>query len=386
MEISGEKESKRGYYMKKVLSLILVLVLALSLGACGKSQAAQAVDDMIIGIGTVTLESESKVVAAESAYNALNNDQKAELENYAILVAARSTLDTLLAEKAVAEQKAQAAQLDAQIEAIGTVTLESGEAIKAAWAAYRAADPQVQGYVSKLDVLESADAELKKLQAKQVSDLIAAIGKVTLDSGSKIDAAQDAYNALPADIKALVENASVLTDAATAYKDLRLAQANKMLSGMRLDNDPVRGIKFYYPKAFPYYASYGYWGADVRCFALPYLGVQGDNVWLRLVCDYTADDWIFFKKITFAVDEARYYRTFSYFDVTRDNANGDIWEYVDMEVGESEIEILWAIANSKTTIIRFEGDDYYDDFTVSANDKKAIKEMLTVYEALKAAN
>jgi len=113
------------------------------------------------------------------------------------------------------------------------------------------------------------------------------------------------------------------------------------------------------------------------------MGMQGDSVWLRLVCDYTADDWIFFEKITFAVDEERYYKLFNYRDVTRDNAWGDIWEYVDIEVGEEEIKLLTEIANSEKTIVRFEGDDYYDDFTVSKKDKEAIKQMLLVYEALK---
>lgn len=83
------------------------------------------------------------------------------------------------------------------------------------------------------------------------------------------------------------------------------------------------------------------------------------------------------------MDDERYYKTFNYFDVVRDNAYGDVWEYVDIEVGSSEEELLWAIANSTQTIVRFEGDDYYYDFTVSANDKQAIRDMLTVYDALK---
>ena len=44
--------------------------------------------------------------------------------------------------------------------------------------------------------------------------------------------------------------------------------------------------------------------------------------------------------------------------------------------------MLWAIANSTETIIRFEGDDYYRDFTVTAKDKDSIRQMLTIYESL----
>ena len=103
-----------------------------------------------------------------------------------------------------------------------------------------------------------------------------------------------------------------------------------------------------------------------------------------MVCNYTADDWVFFKQITFAVDNERYTKYFNYFDVTRDNGGGDVWEYIDVDVSEGNYEeILGAIADSSETIIRFEGDDYYRDFTIGAGDKEAIRQMLTVYQALK---
>ena len=103
-----------------------------------------------------------------------------------------------------------------------------------------------------------------------------------------------------------------------------------------------------------------------------------------MVCNYTADDWVFFKQITFAVDDERYTKYFNYFDVTRDNGGGDVWEYIDVDVSEGNYEeILGAIAGSSETIVRFEGDDYYRDFTISAGDKEAIRQMLTAYQALK---
>ena len=367
--------------MKRIVSLILVIVMVLALAACGKSEAATAVDNLITSIGTVTLDNESAVAGAEAAYAALTQDQKEEVENYAILVAARTTLDAL-------HVKAAAADLDALVEAIGTVTLDSSAAIAAAREAYNAADAKVQENVSKLAALEAAEAEYTRLETEQkqeqadaVAVIIDAIGEVSLDSSDAITAAQEAYNALPSDVKTMVSNADVLTAAAADYKSLRVAEAKKLLANMTCEEDLVRGINFYYPSAFPYYHGYGYWGADVRSFALPYLGVQGDYAWLRLVCDYTSDDWIFFEKITFAVDDERYYKFFSYYDVVRDNAYGTIWEYVDIEVGEAEIELLRAIADSERTIIRFEGDDYYDDITVSSSDKQAIKQMLEILEA-----
>ena len=41
------------------------------------------------------------------------------------------------------------------------------------------------------------------------------------------------------------------------------------------------------------------------------------------------------------------------------------------------------IANSKETIVRFQGDHYHYDLTVKSSDKTAINQVLTAYEALK---
>ena len=360
--------------MRRCFVLLLVLAMALTLTACSKSEAAQAVDDQIAAIGEVTLESESAIAAAEEAVEALAEEDRKQLDNEDDLKEARAAYETLVLED-------QAAGVEEAIAAIGTVTVDSGEAVETARALYDASPAEVQALVENFSDLEAAEETLSGLKVEEAIRLIDAIGTVTTDSREAVEAAQTAYDALTQEDAAKVTNASTLEAAATQLKTLLEQQANSLLSTMRVETDAVRGMSFYYPQAFPYYTDY--WGADVRCFALPYLGRSGDDVWLRLVCDYTADDWIFFKQITFAVDDERYYKTFNYFDVVRDNAYGDVWEYVDIEVGSSEEELLWAIANSTQTIVRFEGDDYYYDFTVSANDKQAIRDMLTVYDALK---
>ena len=84
--------------MKKLIALLLAAVMCLSLVACGKSEAAKTMDEMIEGIGNVTLESEEAIAAAEKMYEALTEEQKSELDNYALLVAARAELDKLIEE------------------------------------------------------------------------------------------------------------------------------------------------------------------------------------------------------------------------------------------------------------------------------------------------
>lgn len=368
--------------MKRLLTVTLALLLILCLTACGKSKEAQAVDDQIAAIGEVTLDSEAAIKAAEAALNSLNAKTAEQVESTVVLEAARAAYDVL----------AEAAKVDDAIKAIGTVTLDSESTITAARKLFDSSSADVQAKVSAAADLTAAEATLKELiaaeekasqqRADAVASLISAIGTVTLDSEAAIKAAQDAYDSLSQTDAAKVSNIGNLKVAADSLKGLKKEQALSMLNGMKVEKDKVRNMSFYYPAAFPYSTSAGYWYADQRSFVLPYLGMQGDDVWLRLVCNYTSGDWVFFKKITFAVDDQRFYETFKYSEVTRDNAAGDVWEYVDLDVGKSEIEMLWAIANSTETIIRFEGDDYYRDFTVKAADKESIRQILTSYEAL----
>ena len=360
--------------MKKLLLILFTASLALALTACGKSEAAKAVDDQIAAIGEVTLESEQQIADAEAAVAALAEEDLKQLDNQDKLVQARADYEALVVEEA-------AGKVEEAIAAIGTVTLDSGEAIANARSLYDGSSAEVQAAVENAADLEAAEASLTDLQVKEVTRLIDAIGTVSMESAEQIDAAQDAYDALPAEAAAKVGNAAALESAAAQLKALKQETAQSLLSTMRLEDDKVRGLKFYYPSALRFYSN-GSWAADIRCFILPYLGMEGDRVWLRLLCNYTDDDWVFYKQLTFAVDGERYYKTFSYFDVTRNNGGGDVWEYIDLEVSDADVEMLWAIANSQETIVRFEGDDYSHDLTITDGDKQAIRDVLTVYEAL----
>ena len=361
--------------MKKVLTLMLAAALTLSLTACGgKSDAAKAVDEQIAAIGEVTLESESKIAAAEDAAAALQEEDKKQLDNLESLTEARAAYDSLVLE-------AEADEIEAAISAIGTVTLESGDSISSAESAYMGASAEVQALVENISELESAKETLDNLQITEVVNLIDNIGDITLESVEHIETAKAAYDALSDSNQAKVQNADKLKTAAEQITELKREQAEALLSNMRLDEDKVQKMRFYTPKVVKHYSD-GSWAADIRCFVVPYLGRDSNSVWLRLICNYTGDDWVFWKKLTFAVDDERYTKTFSYYDVVRNNDGGGVWEYIDTDVSASDIEMLWAIANSTETIVRFEGDDYTHDFTVNSDDKQAIRDVLTAYEAL----
>ena len=79
--------------MKKVLLILLSLFMCISLSACGKSKAAQEVDEKIQAIGTVSLESGDAIEEAENGYSKLTDKEKEQLDYYQTLVVARNKYD-----------------------------------------------------------------------------------------------------------------------------------------------------------------------------------------------------------------------------------------------------------------------------------------------------
>ncbi len=170
-------------------------------------QAAVDVMNLINAIGTpITLDSKDAIDAARTAYNALTDAQKTEVTNYATLTAAEAAYNTLVTDHAAADA------VIAQINAIGSpITATSQTAIEDARNAYNALTDTQKGYVTNYSELTDAEAALA------VVNLINAIGSpITAASQTAIDAARNAYDALSNDQKALVGNLSALTDAEAA--------------------------------------------------------------------------------------------------------------------------------------------------------------------------
>ena len=116
--------------------------------------------------------------------------------------------------------------VDDMIDAIGEVTLESEEAIAAARAAYEALTEAQKAEVKSYDKLTAAEARLANLKAaKPVDDMIDAIGEVTLESEDAIAAARAAYEALTEAQKAEVKSYDKLTAAEARLADLKAAKA-----------------------------------------------------------------------------------------------------------------------------------------------------------------
>lgn len=181
--------------MRRLIAVLLVFSLALSLAGCAskeEKEAAKIVSTQIEKLAEVTLEDAPAVREAQEAYNALTEKAQKCVKNYSILETACADLVEIVT---------------GMIADIGTVTLDSKEAIAAAQAAYDSLSEESRTLVANYADLEKAAAELSIMeQADAVTKMIDDIGTVTLDSEEAIEAAQEAYDNLPDEAKELVEN------------------------------------------------------------------------------------------------------------------------------------------------------------------------------------
>jgi hypothetical protein len=108
-----------------------------------------------------------------------------------------------------------------------------------------------------------------------------------------------------------------------------------------------------------------------------YFGVSnGSSAGLRLVIQYYADDWLFIKSAKVNVDGVIYSVGGS--DWERDN-DSDIWEWIDEPL--SDRSLIEAIIKSKSSVIRFDGTQYYDTRTISSSQKRALRDVLDAYDS-----
>lgn len=143
--------------------------------------------------------------------------------------AQENTNETIVEENGSSAEDVAAAQaVTDQIAGLGEVTLESGSQIAQIRAAYEALTQEQKDLVSGLDALKAAEESLAeqktqadKQAAQTVTEQIAAIGTVTEDSQNAISAARAAYDELTDIQKGYVENLSILEAAETAFAELQ---------------------------------------------------------------------------------------------------------------------------------------------------------------------
>nr|DAM51836.1 MAG TPA: hypothetical protein [Caudoviricetes sp.] len=302
-------------------------------------------------------------------------DDKSKVENAQVLQDAESAYSAHIAK--------EAAPIEEAINAIPQpVTADAEQAVGKAAGLYARVSDDVKAAVSNADVLTAAQKALEDISVQAAIDAINQIGDVSLKSQDAIDAATAAFQKVSSGRRADVTNYDTLVAATSTLTQLKKeaaeAAGKAAVAKLKTEKDEVEGITWHYPSSYPQYA-------NSRCFVLPYIGEQGGNYWLRCKVDYAANDWVFFTQIVINIDGVkRDTINFDYSDVTRDTVlGGKLWEAADFAPDNNQTQLLTDIANSQKTVIRFQGSDYYYDFTVPDKDKQGIKDVLAAYEYLK---
>lgn len=224
--------------------------------------------------------------------------------------------------------------------------------------------------VDLIEAVKSADS-LDGLQDEMRTDAIDIIlSYVRPLPASNPEANRDGYSALAA----LDPSDPIYSEKANRYAAAVKEKRASILRRMKKDTDEFNGNVFYEHPNTPRYT-------DTRSYLAVYAGQNGGRVWLRMRLNYTNDSWLFVEDAALNIDGETV--RLPYFDWKRDN-DSEIWEWIDVTVDASLRVTLEKIAASKSTIVRFNGQKYYENVTIRESDKQVIRDMFLVEEVLKS--
>ena len=103
---------------------------------------------------------------------------------------------------------------------------------------------------------------------------------------------------------------------------------------------------------------------------------------LRFCIQYHADEWLFFKKVSFSIDGKAY--DYIPLKTETDSGNGGrIWEWSDEAITESnDKQLIKALAKAKSAKMKFIGRQYYNIKTLSKQQIEDIKRTIELYHAM----
>lgn len=121
---------------------------------------------------------------------------------------------------------------------------------------------------------------------------------------------------------------------------------------------------------------------DIRDYVTLYLvETASGRQSLKLFINYTSrDGWLFVQSASINIDgETSRLPVPRWF---RDN-DTEIWEFGSI-TGSNALTIAHQIAEADRAVIRFSGQQFYNDYVVSETDKRVIREMLAMWEVISA--
>ena len=155
------------------------------------------------------------------------------------------------------------------IDAIGTVSLDSAEAISNARALYDALGENKQEKVENYKLLENAEGTLRDLQIQNVESLIDEIGTEATVDQKTVEAARTAFDALDADMQSRVQNLDTLLKAEKKIEMLKHLSDYTISNYQRIG---TRRVKVFNESALGWYGLEDKSATAYICFML-----QGDE-------------------------------------------------------------------------------------------------------------
>jgi len=156
---------------------------------------------------------------------------------------------------------------------------------------------------------------------------------------------------------------------------LRLAKSSNTrksyFSGLRKEIDEFTKNEVYY---HPYDSSFV--GLRSR-ISLSIVQPKNSRPRLDLRTIYVADSWLWVRSVNINIDGTSSPFTFGNF--SRDNGSS-IWEWFSEAPSSKQLYLLEKLSSAKRVILRFNGENFYNDKVLSQKDKKAIYVVLKAYK------
>jgi hypothetical protein len=161
------------------------------------------------------------------------------------------------------------------------------------------------------------------------------------------------------------------------YTNAAIAEKTKWFKKLKPRYDEFQSTTWYSHPNEPRYR-------NSRSSIYLYIGhKKGSRPKLRLVTQYTGDNWLFIERVMINIDgKVHVWTVGGYGKFERDNGGGGIWEWKDETPTAQQIALLKSITDAKSVTIRFDGQQYYNDKKMRKSDIKAIGEVLLAFDEM----
>ena len=173
-------------------------------------------------------------------------------------------------------------------------------------------------------------------------------------------------------------------------KDIKLSSTKKEVEKAQIDSVKVAKLKKYFkiksdefdpnqnksytPKKAPKYANRN----GIYCYFFERNGYSNN---LRLRLQYHSDDWLFIQKVQFSIDGEPYELIPR--NTERDSGNGGkIWEWIDIPVNKSTMDIISALSTAKSAKMKLIGKQYHKVKTITKSQITEINRTLEMFYAM----